>query len=118
MRQFVALNQVPGARTVQLAWDGTPPDSLLRQLIMELWSTMTLERSISWLLNPGASSSHFTRCFVKQRYERFVSSNALEGKKPNEKPRALVIAEFKLRMADDAAAGKKYAETKETEKKE
>lgn len=53
MSTFLETNLVPGSVTVKLAWSETPPNSLLRQLISELWLTTRFSYALAWLLEPS-----------------------------------------------------------------
>jgi hypothetical protein len=97
--RFSARKQVPDASVVQIAWDNTPSNSLLRLMILEIWSSTKIENSVKWLLNPDPEVTPYPKEFIKAHFERFVSSNALEDTRSTVRTREEVLADFKLVMS-------------------
>jgi hypothetical protein len=89
---------VPSAPLVQFAWDNTPSDSLLRQTILELWSTVSFRKSITWLLEPNLEKPLYPREFVQLHFKHLESSNDLGNVKSSKKSNRKMAADFKLRM--------------------
>ena len=95
--KFLEKKSPPGPGIIRLAWDSTPPDSLLRQLFLDLWSCFTFDYSITHIL--GLSNKpEYDKEFVKQHFERLVSANELGRKKRTKKTEERLIADFKLKL--------------------
>lgn len=77
---------------------------------------MPLKDAIAWLLDPKSEDVQYPKDFVKQCFERFMTSNALELKKATKKTRPQMAAHFKLRMASDSVTDGKVPDKVETGK--
>jgi hypothetical protein len=106
MVKFVRIFRLPGAECVQLAWDETPPKSLLRQLILEMWTLVSFDTSITRLFGPNQQPNqerlNHPNEFVKEHFESLMSHNELARKKSGpSKQKKQLMADFKLRMSGD-----------------
>jgi len=102
---YLDSSRVPGREIVKFVWDNTTSDSLLRQLILDLWTIMQLDYSITHILGPV--NTGYPQDFVHQHFERWMSTNALAGVRGTVKESKQAIADFKLRMSCEGVVADK-----------
>jgi hypothetical protein len=92
------MNIWPGPYSIELAWSKTHHRSLLRQLIMEIWTTLSLSKAVDILLDPKSQAEQYPREFVVDYFKRFVSSSVRE----DERSRKQLMEDFKASTKDMA----------------